>query len=89
MKHTILFRILMAAALLIVAVPVITSFKVMPSPVRAQGGTVTMTAKARSAKTCTFSIKPKVTGFPVTRHCASGTARASDYVGAKLRSLPS
>src|SRR6185437_11260283 len=54
--------------------PVITSFKVAPSPVRAQGGAVTATAKVRSAKTCTFSIKPKVAGLPVTRQCASGTA---------------
>ncbi len=36
-----------------------------------------MTAKVRSGQTCTFSIKPKVTGFPVTRGCASGTAKAT------------
>jgi alpha-tubulin suppressor-like RCC1 family protein len=57
--------------------PVITSFTVTPSPVRAAGGTVTATAKVRSAQTCTFSIKPKVKGLPVTRHCASGTAKVS------------
>ena len=59
------------------AVPVITSFKVTPSPVSAHGGEVTATAKVRSAQTCTFSIKPLVTGFPVTRRCASGTATAT------------
>lgn len=59
------------------AAPVITSFKVTPSPLRAQGGTVTAAAKVRSAQTCTFSIKPKVAGLPVTRHCASGSATAS------------
>jgi hypothetical protein len=57
--------------------PVITSFKVVPSPVRAQGGAVTATAKVRSAKTCTFSSKPKVTGFPVTRNCSSGSAKVT------------
>jgi alpha-tubulin suppressor-like RCC1 family protein len=53
--------------------PTITSFKVTPSPVPAGGGKVTATAKVRSGQKCTFSIKPKVTGFPVTRNCASGT----------------
>ncbi len=57
--------------------PKITSFKVTPSPVSAHGGKVTATAKVRSAQTCTFSIKPKVTGFPVTRRCSSGTATAT------------
>jgi alpha-tubulin suppressor-like RCC1 family protein len=58
-------------------VPAITSFKVSPSPVRAQGGNVTATAKVRSAQTCTFSIKPKVAGWPVTRHCTSGSAKVT------------
>jgi alpha-tubulin suppressor-like RCC1 family protein len=53
--------------------PTVTSFKVTPSPVPAGGGKVTVTAKVRSGQKCTFSIKPKVTGFPVTRNCASGT----------------
>jgi alpha-tubulin suppressor-like RCC1 family protein len=53
--------------------PTITSFKVTPSPVPAGGGKVTATAKVRSGQKCTFSIKPKVTGFPVTRNCTSGT----------------
>src|SRR5712691_499738 len=57
--------------------PTVTSFKVTPSPVRASGGEVTATAKVRSAQTCTFSIKPKVTGFPVSRRCASGTVTAT------------
>src|SRR5579859_230673 len=56
------------------ASPAIVSFKVTPSPVRAQGGLVTATAKVRSARTCTFSVTPKVRGFPVTRRCSSGTA---------------
>ena len=56
------------------AVPKITSFKITPSPVHAQGGNVTATATVKSAKTCTFSSKPKVTGLPVTRQCASGKA---------------
>lgn len=58
-------------------VPVIKSFTITPSPVRAHGGKVTFTAKVRSARTCTFSIKPGVAGFPVTRNCASGTAEAT------------
>lgn len=57
--------------------PVITSFKVTPSPVSAKGGKVTATAKVRSGRTCTFSVKPKVTGFPVTRRCTSGTVTAT------------
>jgi alpha-tubulin suppressor-like RCC1 family protein len=57
--------------------PTITSVKVAPSPVRAAGGNVTATAKVRSAQTCTFSITPKVTGLPVTRKCASGTAKVT------------
>jgi alpha-tubulin suppressor-like RCC1 family protein len=56
------------------AAPKITSFKVTPSPVRPQGGNVTASATVRSAHTCTFSSKPKVTGLPVTRQCASGKA---------------
>jgi hypothetical protein len=57
-----------------VSAPKITSFKITPSPVHAQGGNVTATATVKSAKTCTFSSKPKVTGLPVTRQCASGKA---------------
>ncbi len=56
------------------AAPVITSFKVTPSPASAKGGKVTVTVKVRSGRTCTFSVKPKVTGFPVTRRCSAGTA---------------
>lgn len=59
------------------ATPAITSFKVTPSPVKAEGGKVTATAKVRAARTCTFSIKPKVTGFPVARRCTSGTVTAT------------
>lgn len=59
------------------AAPVIKSFVITPSPVSAHGGKVTFTAKVRSGRRCTFSIKPKVTGFPVTRNCASGTAKAT------------
>lgn len=58
-------------------VPTIRSFTVTPSPVSAHGGKVTFTAKVRSARTCTFSIRPRVNGFPVTRNCASGTAKAT------------
>ena len=58
-------------------VPVIKSFVVTPSRVSAHGGKVTATAKVRSGRTCTFSIKPAVTGLPVTRNCASGIAKAT------------
>lgn len=57
--------------------PVIRSFTVMPPRVGAHGGKVTFSARVRSARTCTFSIKPGVSGFPVTRNCASGTAKAT------------
>jgi alpha-tubulin suppressor-like RCC1 family protein len=56
------------------AAPAITAFKVSPSPVPAAGGKVTATAKVRAGRKCTFSIKPKVTGFPVTKTCSGGTA---------------
>lgn len=59
------------------AVPAISSMRVSPSPVGANGGKVTVTAKVRLGKTCTFSIKPKMTGFPVTRKCGTGTVTAS------------
>jgi alpha-tubulin suppressor-like RCC1 family protein len=59
------------------AAPAIKSFMVTPSRVSAQGGKVTATARVRSARTCAFSIRPKVTGFPVARRCGSGTAKAT------------
>lgn len=59
------------------AAPVISSMQVSPSPVSANGGKVTVTAKVRLGKTCTFSITPKVTGFPVTRKCGTGTVTAT------------
>lgn len=59
------------------ATPAITSMRVSPSPVSANGGKVTVTAKVRLGKTCTFSIKPKLTGFPVTRKCGTGSVTAS------------
>ena len=59
------------------ATPVIKSFKVTPLTISAQGGKVSATAKVHSAQTCAFSIKPKVTGFPVTRRCSSGSASAT------------
>jgi hypothetical protein len=55
------------------AAPAIKSFQVSPSPVSANGGKVTATAKVLHAKTCTFSITPGVAGFPATRQCASGS----------------
>ena len=52
--------------------PAITSFKVSPSPLSGNGGKVTVAVRVRQARTCTFSITPRVTGFPVTRSCGSG-----------------
>jgi alpha-tubulin suppressor-like RCC1 family protein len=54
------------------ATPAIISFKVSPSPVPAAGAKVTMAVRVRAARTCMFSITPKVAGFPVTRSCSSG-----------------
>jgi alpha-tubulin suppressor-like RCC1 family protein len=59
------------------ATATIVSLKVSPSPVSSNGGKITVTAKVRSARTCTFSITPKVKGFPVTRGCSSGSASAT------------
>jgi alpha-tubulin suppressor-like RCC1 family protein len=57
--------------------PAITSLKAVPSPASAGGGKVTLTAKVRSGRTCTFAITPKVTGFPVIRRCGTGTVTAT------------
>jgi alpha-tubulin suppressor-like RCC1 family protein len=57
--------------------PAITSLKAAPSPVGAGGGKVTVTAKVRSGRTCTFAITPKVAGFPLTRRCGTGTVAAT------------
>ncbi len=54
------------------AAPTITSFKVSPSPLSAKGGKVTVAVVVRQARTCAFSIKPSIAGFPVTRSCSSG-----------------
>ena len=57
--------------------PAITSLKAAPSPVGASGGKVTVTAKVRSGRMCTFAITPKVAGFPVTRRCGTATVTAT------------
>jgi alpha-tubulin suppressor-like RCC1 family protein len=61
-----------AASAASTAAPTITSFKVSPSPLRSAGGKVTIAVRVRQARTCTFSVTPRVTGFPVTRSCGSG-----------------
>jgi Regulator of chromosome condensation (RCC1) repeat len=66
-----------AAAASTAARPAVTSLKAAPSPVSAGGGKVTVTAKVRSGRTCTFAITPKVTGFPLTRRCGTGTVTAT------------
>jgi alpha-tubulin suppressor-like RCC1 family protein len=66
-----------AAAATTAARPAVTSLKAAPSPVSAGGAKVTVTAKVRSGRTCTFAITPRVTGFPLTRRCSTGTVTAT------------
>jgi alpha-tubulin suppressor-like RCC1 family protein len=63
------------------AAPRIASFKVTPSPLSAEGGKVTATAKVQSGRTCTFSITPREAGFPVKKRCGSGTVSATLRLG--------
>jgi hypothetical protein len=53
--------------------PAVTSFKAAPSTLRAAGGTVALTASAKHATSCAFSVSPAVPGLPATLACSSGT----------------
>lgn len=59
------------------ASPSVISLKITPSPAKAKGGKVTITATVRGGQRCTFSVTPKFRGFPVTHRCSSGTATAT------------
>jgi len=45
--------------------------------VSASGGSVTLTATVRNAKTCDWSSRPKIAGFAKTVKCTTGTAARS------------
>jgi alpha-tubulin suppressor-like RCC1 family protein len=51
----------------------VTSFTAKPTSLTWAGGAVTLSAKVANAKTCTFSVTPKVEGLPAEKACASGT----------------
>ncbi len=47
----------------------VSSFTANPSALIWKGGKVTLSAKLTDAKTCTFSVTPKINGLPATKSC--------------------
>src|SRR5947209_3460593 len=56
------------------AAPSVTSFAASPAALPSGGGSVSLVATVSNASTCTFSVSPKLNGFPTSVACTSGGA---------------
>jgi len=65
--------------------PVITSFSATPS-LPPQGGTLTLSAVVTNGGSCTYSVVPKLSGFPKTLDCTptAGTIKRTQHVAVAM-----
>jgi hypothetical protein len=67
--------------------PTITSFSATPT-LPPQGGTLTLSAVVTNGRTCTYSVVPKLSGFPKSLDCtpSAGTTKRNQHVAVAIPS---
>ena len=58
----------------------VTAFEAKPALISWAGKTVTLSATVAHARTCTFSVTPRVKGLPVTKPCENGAVKQTAVI---------